>query len=280
LLFAVPTWAWGVARSVAEVQDQLSLGEPPAVEAAASDAERLVEGLRHPAAQMSFAWIENNAELRRVIEGGDFSAWRVFLHPEQRKYARRSYSGPFRLSGGAGTGKTVGVLHRTRMLARRAPGARILVTTYTANLADQIRADLDRLDPSLPTAPDLGSPGVAVRGIDAIAYEVLRSAGADAAADAEAVLGVATPTLLSRTLGAAWNEALDAASAGLPAALQSTAFFAAEYSQVVLSNRITSREAYYKVRRLRIGTAASPSRSGGTEPGSRADRRRPSRALR
>ena len=93
--------------SVAEVQDQLSLGEPPTVEAAASDADRLVEGLRHPAAQMSFAWIENNAELRRVIEGGDFSAWRVFLHPEQRKYARRSYSGPFRLSGGAGTGKTV-----------------------------------------------------------------------------------------------------------------------------------------------------------------------------
>jgi superfamily I DNA/RNA helicase len=241
--------------SVAEVQDQLSLGEPPAVEAAANDADRLVEGLRHPAAQMSFAWIENNAELRRVIEGGDFSAWRVFLHPEQRKYARRSYSGPFRLSGGAGTGKTVVVLHRTRMLARRAPGSRILVTTFTANLADQIRADLDRLDPSLPTAAGLGSPGVAVYGIDAVASAVLRSAGADAAADAEAVLGVATTALLSRTLGAAWNEALDAADQGLPAALRSPAFFAAEYSQVVLPNRITSREAYYKVRRPGRGVA-------------------------
>ena len=241
--------------SVAEVQDQLSLGEAPTVEAAASDADRLVEGLRHPAAQMSFAWIENNAELRRVIEGGDFSAWRVFLHPEQRKYARRSYSGPFRLSGGAGTGKTVVVLHRTRMLARREAGSRILVTTYTANLADQIRADLDRLDPSLPAAPDLGSPGVAVRGIDAIAYEVLRSAGSDAATDAEAVLGVATTALISRTLGAAWNEALDAAGQGLPAALRSSAFFAAEYSQVVLPNQITSREAYYKVRRPGRGVA-------------------------
>lgn len=109
-----------------------------------SDADRLVEGLRHPAAQMSFTWIENNAELRRVIEGGDFGAWRVFLHPEQRKYARRSYSGPFRLSGGAGTGKTVVLLHRARMLARREPGSRILLTTHTVNLADQLRTALLR----------------------------------------------------------------------------------------------------------------------------------------
>jgi superfamily I DNA/RNA helicase len=240
--------------SVAEVQDQLSLGERPAVEAA-SDADRLVEGLRHPAARMSFAWIENNAELRRVIEGGDFSAWRVFLHPEQRKYARRSYSGPFRLSGGAGTGKTVVLLHRTRMLARQAPDSRILLTTFTANLADQIRADLDRLDPSLPKAAGLGSPGVAVYGIDAVASAVLRSAGADAAVDAEAVLSVATTALLSRTLGTAWNEALDAAGQELPAALRSPAFLAAEYAQVVLPNRITSREAYYKVRRPGRGVA-------------------------
>ena len=161
-------------------------------QAATSDADRLVEGLRHPAAQMSFAWIENNAELRRVIEGGDFGAWRVFLHPEQRKYAERSYAGPFRLSGGAGTGKTVVLLHRARMLARREPGSRILLTTFTTNLADQLRTDLDRLDPALPKAAGLGEPGVSVYGIDAVASAVLRRAGADIAADAEAVLGVAT----------------------------------------------------------------------------------------
>ena len=108
-------------RSVTEVQDRLRLSEQPA-SAAESDSDRLVNGLRHPAAQMSFTWIESNDELRRVIEGGDFAAWRVFLHPEQRKYAERSYSGPFRLSGGAGTGKTVVLLHRARMLARREPG--------------------------------------------------------------------------------------------------------------------------------------------------------------
>ena len=214
-----------------------------------------MEGLRHPAAQMSFAWIENNEELRRVIEGGDFGAWRVFLHPEQRKYAKRSYSGPFRLSGGAGTGKTVVLLHRARMLARREPGSRILLTTFTTNLADQLRADLDRLDPALPRAAGLGEPGISVYGIDAMASAVLRRAGADVATDAAAVLGVATTQVLGRTPGTAWREALDAAGGQLPAALRSPQFLAAEYAQVVLPNRIMSREAYYKVRRPGRGVA-------------------------
>ncbi len=105
-------------HSVAEVKEKV-LADRRAAEPEASEEERLIKGLQHPAAQISFAWIENNDELRRVVEGGDFGAWRVFLHPEQRKYASRGYNGPFRLSGGAGTGKTVVLLHRARHLARR-----------------------------------------------------------------------------------------------------------------------------------------------------------------
>ena len=240
--------------SVTDIQEKLSLGAVSAA-AAETEAEALVEGLRHPAARMSFAWIENNAELRRVIEGGDFGEWRVFLHPEQRKYASRSYAGPFRLSGGAGTGKTVVLLHRARMLARREPGSRVLLTTFTANLADQLRTDLDRLDPGLPRASGLGEPGVCVLGIDALASAVLRRAGADVASDAEAVLGVATTQVGGRTPGAGWRDALDTVGDALPAALRSTQFLADEYAQVVLANRITGREAYYKVRRPGRGVA-------------------------
>ena len=204
---------------------------------------------------MSFAWIENNAELRRVIEGGDFGAWRVFLHPEQRKYAERSYSGPFRLSGGAGTGKTVVLLHRARMLARRSPDSRVLLTTFTTNLADQLRTDLGRLDPGLPYAASLAEPGVSVYGIDALASAVLRRAGTDIAADAEAVLGAATTQVNGRTPGTAWRDAVDAAGGALPTPLRSIQFLTAEYAQIVLPNRITSREAYYKVRRPGRGVA-------------------------
>jgi superfamily I DNA/RNA helicase len=249
--------------SVAEVQDKLSLAESAdAASATSSESEgdRLVEGLRHPAAQMSFAWIENNAELRRVVEGGDFGAWRVFLHPEQRKYAQRSYSGSFRLSGGAGTGKTVVLLHRARMLARRSPGSRVLLTTFTANLADQLRTDLDRLDPSLSYAATLGAPGISVYGIDSLASAALRQAGLDAATAAEAVLGVATTQFGGRTPGTAWRDAVDASGGALPPALRSTAFLAAEYASVVLPNRITTREAYYKVRRPGRGVALDRAR--------------------
>lgn len=239
--------------SVADVQEKLSLSAP--VPEAATEGDRLIEGLRHPAAQMSFAWIENNAELRRVIEDGDFGAWRVFLHPEQRKYADRSYSGPFRLSGGAGTGKTVVLLHRARMLARRSPNARVVLTTFTTNLADQLRTDLERLDAGLSYASGLAEAGIFVQGVDALASAVLRRAGTDVASDTEAVLGVATTQVHGRTAGTAWRDALEAAGAALPPALRSDHFMNAEYEQTVLPNRITSRETYYKVRRPGRGVA-------------------------
>ena len=249
-------------RSVAQVQDRLSLSEQP-TDTGESDSDRLVKGLRHPAAQMSFTWIESNDELRRVVEGGDFGAWRVFLHPEQRKYAERSYSGPFRLSGGAGTGKTVVLLHRARMLARREPGSRVLLTTFTTNLADQLRTDLLRLDPALPRASGLGEPGVSIHGIDALASAVLRRAGTDIAIDAEAVLGVGTQQVSGRTPNVAWQDALDVAGSVVPSSLRSAAFLAAEYAQVVLPNGITTREAYYKVRRPGRGVGLDRAKRAG-----------------
>jgi superfamily I DNA/RNA helicase len=249
-------------RSVAQVQDRLSLSEQP-IDTAESDSDRLVKGLLHPAAQMSFTWIESNDELRRVVESGDFGAWRVFLHPEQRKYAERSYNGPFRLSGGAGTGKTVVLLHRARMLARREPGSRVLLTTFTTNLADQLRTDLLRLDPALPLASGLGEPGVSIHGIDALASAVLRRAGADIAVDADAVLGVGSQQVTGRTPNVAWQDALDVAGSAVPSSLRSAAFMAAEYAQVVLPNAITTREGYYKVRRPGRGVGLDRAKRAG-----------------
>ena len=75
---------------------------------AAADADAdVLASLKRPGAQAEFAFIEGQDELRQVIEAGDFGAWRIFLHPEQRRYVAKTFSGPYRLSGGAGTGKTV-----------------------------------------------------------------------------------------------------------------------------------------------------------------------------
>ncbi|WP_405742102.1 UvrD-helicase domain-containing protein [Streptomyces sp. NBC_01525] len=59
--------------------------------------------------------------------------WMTFLHPDQVALVRRNWSGPARISGPAGTGKTVVGLHRAAHLARRTSG-RILYVTFANNL--------------------------------------------------------------------------------------------------------------------------------------------------
>ncbi|MGV8965351.1 MAG: 3'-5' exonuclease [Cellulomonas sp.] len=218
----------------------------------AADDDLLIAALQHPAAKMQFAFIEDNAELRRAIEDTDFAAWRVFLHPEQRRYATASYNGPFRLSGGAGTGKTVVLLHRACYLAQKNPDARIMLTTFTRTLADALRADLRRLDPDVVIADRLGDPGVFVSGIDAAASAVLKVAS-DLPADIEATLGARSAEISTRTPDAVWQDA--AAGADLAADLRGKAFLASEYALVVLPARITTRDAYLTARRPGRGVA-------------------------
>jgi len=81
-------------------------------------------------------------ELAEILEK-PFAAWRVFLHPSQRRVAyRASYNGSAQVSGGPGTGKTVVALHRVKHLLSRSPVKRILLTTYTNALAGTLRESL------------------------------------------------------------------------------------------------------------------------------------------
>ena len=75
--------------------------------------------------------------------------WRVFLHPSQSRLIERDWSGPVRVLGGAGTGKTVVAMHRARWLAQQLvqseTSGRVLFTTYTRNLATDIRSSLTKI---------------------------------------------------------------------------------------------------------------------------------------
>ncbi|WP_270887102.1 UvrD-helicase domain-containing protein [Pedococcus sp. 5OH_020] len=239
--------------SIDDIKASLGLSEKPNEDTDSDEA--IVRGLKGPAGQMSFAWIESNEELERVITEGDFGAWRVFLHPEQRAYVDKNYNGPARLSGGAGTGKTVVVLHRARALVRRQPTPRVLVTTYTTNLAKMLARDLRRLDPDLPMATTLGQHGAFVVGIDALAARIVKEAGLSIATAAESILGVATTEVSERTPHGAWTEAIAVAGQSLPTQLKSSAFFEEEYSAIVLPNRIVDKAQYLKVRRQGRGVA-------------------------
>jgi hypothetical protein len=92
----------------------------------------------HPDAQRRFRVMTNVEELEKALEF-PWEKWTVFLHPEQRQWVARVFSGPARVSGSAGTGKTVVALHRAVHLARANPDARILLTTFSDTLANALR---------------------------------------------------------------------------------------------------------------------------------------------
>jgi superfamily I DNA/RNA helicase len=98
----------------------------------------------HPDAQCRFRLMKDVEELQRVLDF-PWEKWAVFLHPEQRQWVERDYSGPARISGSAGMGKTIVALHRAAHLARTNPGARVLLTTFSDALANALRTSLQRL---------------------------------------------------------------------------------------------------------------------------------------
>jgi superfamily I DNA and RNA helicase len=71
-----------------------------------------------------------------------------FLHPDQARLVRRSFNGPARIRGAAGTGKTVVGLHRAAYLARTRPG-KILVTTFVRTLPAVMKQLVERLAPDV-----------------------------------------------------------------------------------------------------------------------------------
>lgn len=108
-------------------------------------AETLEEALDSDENKKSFVVVEGEDELRRIMSE-PLEKWRIFLHPAQRKIVNNNYKGPVRVLGGAGTGKTVVAMHRAKYLAGRLrDNEKILFTTFTANLAGDIRENLRKI---------------------------------------------------------------------------------------------------------------------------------------
>ena len=112
----------------------------------------VLDGLATAESRRRFAVGLSKTELLRMLNE-PLDKWRVFLHPAQRRPVERDWNGPVRILGGAGTGKTVVAIHRSRWLARRAldspglfaSGGRVLLLTYTRNLASRLERSLGSL---------------------------------------------------------------------------------------------------------------------------------------
>jgi hypothetical protein len=107
---------------------------PPAPVAAA-------DPFAHPDALRRFRVVENQEALALALDA-PWEQWAIFLHPSQQNVVDRSYSGPARTSGSAGTGKTIVALHRAARLAKQVPDSRVLLTTFSPPLASALSRKL------------------------------------------------------------------------------------------------------------------------------------------
>lgn len=165
----------------------------------------------HPDAQRRFRVMKNLEELQRALEY-PWDKWTIFLHPAQRLMVEKDYSGPARVSGSAGTGKTIVALHRAVHLVRSNPDARVLLTTFSEAMADALRIRVRSL---IGNEPSLGER-LDVYALDAIAlrlYEVHwgkpNLAGAETIKSLLATKAQGQP-FTPAFLWAEWNDVIDA----------------------------------------------------------------------
>ncbi len=104
----------------------------------------VADPMTHPDSMRRFRVLEGVDELQAALDA-PFEKWAVFLHPLQRGVVERDYSGPARVAGSAGTGKTVVALHRVIRTLRMDPNAHVLLTTFSDPLAAALRQKLSVL---------------------------------------------------------------------------------------------------------------------------------------
>jgi superfamily I DNA/RNA helicase len=222
-------------KEAAEALLDLATGVRPAVapkvsKPAATTTGRLgSDSFNHPDAQRRFRVVSNLEELERALDF-PWEKWTIFLHPAQRQLIERDYSGPARVAGSAGTGKTIVALHRAVFLARANPGARVLLTTFSETLANALRAKLRAL---IHNEPRLGER-VEVHSLETIGLRLYNLNFERARiADRETV-----GTLLKQA-----SRAVEGHKFSLP-------FLVAEWEQVADPWQLDSWEAYRDVARL------------------------------
>jgi superfamily I DNA/RNA helicase/mRNA-degrading endonuclease RelE of RelBE toxin-antitoxin system len=218
------------------LEETLGRTSPPSQTPSATvDASDVDAALTRPSTQQQFRIVDGEFDLDAAL-ANPLDVWRVYLHPKQRLLARARTKGPMRVTGGAGTGKTVVALHRAAFLVREVftkPDDRVLFTTFTVNLAHDVRRQLEKLlEPK-----DLAR--VEVKNLDSWASDYLHGKGE--------ALRVATDDAVAQ----AWTRVLDVyAVDGV-----TPEFCKTEWREVVQAQDLTDEEAYVRSVRLHRGLA-------------------------
>jgi len=183
----------------------------------------------HPDALRRFRTLDNVEALERALDF-PWEKWTVFLHPAQQHLVERSYNGPARVAGSAGTGKTVVALHRAVFLARQFPNAQIVLATFSLALANALNVKLLRMVGNEPSVRDR------------IRIHSLQELGSD----------LYTPLFGPPVIASAeWlRETITAVAANAPDHTFSIQFLLDEWADVVDAWQLDTWENYQSVPRL------------------------------
>lgn len=191
--------------------------------------------LERAGSRRHFVVLTDDSDLEALL-AAPLERWRVFLHPSQRKLVERDWNGPVKVTGGAGTGKTVVAMHRAARLARQyaaLPGKPVLFTTFTKTLAEDIRQHLQMLC----TPQELEK--IQVVNLDQWALGLLRR------------FGYRNELLYKESdRKRYWQAAMSAMPAGIDL---SAAFMRAEFERVVLPQGCETADEYMRASRIGRG---------------------------
>jgi superfamily I DNA/RNA helicase len=194
--------------------------------------EDYAEALQNASSQKSFIVVDGEEELKKIMSE-PLEKWRIFLHPTQRKIVSKKYSGPARVLGGAGTGKTVVAMHRAKQLASNMENdERLLFTTFTSNLAGDIKDNLRKIC----TTSEMKH--IQVVNLDAWVYRFLREHGYE------------YQIVYDTEIEKAWEEAITYADNGLEFLAP---FYQDEWIKIVQAQEAYTKEQYLKASRLGRG---------------------------
>jgi hypothetical protein len=189
--------------------------------------------------QRSFIELTDDQFFDDVLTG-TLHKWKYYLHPSQRRLVDATFNGPVKVSGGAGTGKTVVALHRLKYLATQIPlGAKpILFTTFTKSLTENLKE----------LAADLSIPAdrIRIENIDSMAFNLLKQY--KLVDDNTRVFGLNS----AKKAEEVWEELLASELIGYD-----KSFLMQEFEDVVLLNNVTSFAEYLQTSRIGRGKALS-----------------------
>lgn len=206
------------------------------------DTSDFAAAIETPESRARFVVVDDEALI--AIMNAPLAQWRVFLHPSQQKLATGKRSGPVRVLGGAGTGKTVVALHRAKWLAENATPSekKVLFTTFTRNLAIDIEDNLK----TLCGAETLSK--IEVKNLDAWVHGFMRSRKLE------------HRIVYNRNEDGAqqaWQLALSVKDGSLDL---TDMFYEEELEQVVLAQGVRTRDDYRVARRTGRGVVLSRSK--------------------